>query len=57
VGRVVKVAPLFEPTVVEGEIRAVTERTPYNRYGDWLSILALAGSVLLVGRAFVGRYS
>lgn len=56
-GRVVKVAPLFEPTVVEGEIRAVTERTPYNRYGDWLSILALAGSVLLVGRAFVGRYS
>jgi apolipoprotein N-acyltransferase len=56
-GRVVKTAPLFEPTVVTGEIRAVPEQTPYNRFGDWLSILALAGSALLVGRALVGRVS
>ncbi|GEM_PF-877234 len=56
-GRVLKVAPLFEPAVVEGEIRALSERTPYTRFGDWLSILALLGSALLLGRAFGGRYA
>lgn len=50
-GRVVTVAPLFEEAVVEGEVRGVREQTPYTRYGDWLSVLALLGSAFLVGRA------
>jgi apolipoprotein N-acyltransferase len=56
-GRVVSVAPLFEQAVVEGEIRAISERTPYNRFGDWLSLMALAASTLLLGRAAWRRLS
>lgn len=56
-GRVVSVGPLFEQTVITGEIRAIAERTPYNRFGDWLSLVALALSALLMGRAFLGRMS
>ena len=51
-GRVVSRTALFEPAVVVGDLRFLTDRTIYSRLGDlvaWLS-LALTGAALLAGR-------
>jgi apolipoprotein N-acyltransferase len=51
-GRVVTRTALFEPAVVLGDLRFLTDRTVYSRIGDlvaWLS-LALTAAALLAGR-------
>ncbi len=47
-GQLIAQTPLFERTVLVGDVQPHTGVTPYQRWGDWpMAVLSLAGLVLL----------
>ncbi|HEY9855285.1 MAG TPA: apolipoprotein N-acyltransferase [Stenomitos sp.] len=54
-GRIVALAPTWEPTVTEATIVPVADMTPYTRFGDWLAYLMMAGAGAFLAIAYRGR--
>jgi apolipoprotein N-acyltransferase len=50
VGRIIGALPLGIEGVLDSRLPVAIEPTIYSRYGSYLVILVLAGSVILVGR-------
>lgn len=53
-GRIVALAPTWEPSVAVAAITPVSETTPYTRYGDWLAYLLMAGALAFAAAAYRG---
>jgi apolipoprotein N-acyltransferase len=56
-GKVVRSAPLWKATSIVHTVRFSSSTTPYTKVGDWLPILCLVASVVLVGISVRGRKS
>jgi apolipoprotein N-acyltransferase len=54
-GQVTAQTPVFQDAVLRGRAAAVTEVTPYTRWGDWLAMLACAAFAGLVGLGWIRR--
>lgn len=54
-GRIVALAPTWEPSLAEAAIVPVSEQTPYTRFGDWLAYLLMAGALAFTAMAYRGR--
>ncbi|MEB3330105.1 MAG: apolipoprotein N-acyltransferase [Candidatus Sericytochromatia bacterium] len=54
-GQVTAQTPVFQTAVLRGRAAAVTEVTPYTRWGDWLAMLAAAAFCGLVGLGWFRR--
>lgn len=54
-GRIVTLAPTWEPALAEAAIVPVSEETPYTRFGDWLAYLLMAGALAFGALAYRGR--
>lgn len=54
-GRIVALAPTWEPAIAEATIVPVSETTPYTRHGDWLAYLLMVGALAFAATAYRGR--
>ncbi|MEB3223599.1 MAG: apolipoprotein N-acyltransferase [Candidatus Sericytochromatia bacterium] len=54
-GQVTAQTPVFQDAVLRGKAAAVTELTPYTRWGDWLPMVACGAFGTLVGLGWIRR--